>query len=487
MKMKGFETRKVSLGDIVVNEFVNVRELDMELVEEYKTDMVEYGVEDWQSAWAGNGGRLRTVEVDGVLHLYGGFHTHRAASAAWGGGHEVEVLVNVDPDIPEDCRVPSLLAGGENASHGKRRTNVEKGEAVDRWLKCEHAEDSNKWSDGYIAKRCSVSKSFVMVRDKALREELGEEYVRPDERFYMRKGKMLQADVDKNRTSVAEASPAEEDAPEIPEADAPKVEDSLADAADAAEEDVAPTSDADEAEEDEADDADAEAQAQADAEEDIGERVETEDDEDADEADADEADADDADESGAELRDEISSAVQNAIRGDSNDESDGESRRTFTKEEVAEAQAQADAEEEEEEVDGEDADEADAPEAKVESPLLGNGNPNPRYRVEGTAELAAKALSPTALPNLPPQQFVTGTLNDVRELTELVKSLHPEDVAQKSGIGAQKMYAYLHEIMACVVGNLKDVMSEQIAADGLLEEQRKDGELAKAAADKIAS
>lgn len=201
--MKDFETRKMALRDIIINESVNLRELDNKLVAEYQKDMEEYGVNEWQDRWIATGGWVKTVEINGEIHLYGGFHTHRAALNAFGADHKLSVLVNINIDIPEEYRIPALLAGGENATHGKRRTNAEKREAVDRWLRNEHAADSNKWSDGYIGEMCAVAKSTVMSRDKALREELGEEYNRPEERYSMRSGQLRKVDATKHRTAVA--------------------------------------------------------------------------------------------------------------------------------------------------------------------------------------------------------------------------------------------------------------------------------------------
>ena len=204
--MKDFETRKMALRDIIINESVNLRELDNKLVAEYQKDMEEYGVNEWQHHWKG---QFRTVEVEGELHLYGGFHTHRAALNAFGADHEVTVRVNVDKDIPDECRVPALLAGGENAAHGRRRTNAEKREAVDRWLRNVYAADSNKWSDGYIAKQTCTSKSYVTARDKVARKELGDEYNRPEERYSMRSGQLRKVDATKHRTAVPKPKPEE--------------------------------------------------------------------------------------------------------------------------------------------------------------------------------------------------------------------------------------------------------------------------------------
>lgn len=207
--MKGFEIREIALRDIIINESVNLRELDNKLVAEYQKDMEEYGVNEWQDRWIATGGWVKTVEINGEIHLYGGFHTHRAALNAFGADHKLSVLVNINIDIPEECRVPALLAGGENATHGRRRTNDEKREAVDRWLKCEHAEDSNKWSDGYIAKMTQTTAAYVRKREKAMREELGEAYTRPEDRYSVRRGKIQIVDVSTRRTFKPKPKPEE--------------------------------------------------------------------------------------------------------------------------------------------------------------------------------------------------------------------------------------------------------------------------------------
>ena len=49
-------------------------------------------------------------------------------------------------------------AAGENATHGKRRTNADKRAAVLRWLE---DDEGKQWTDSHIAKMCHVSDPFV--------------------------------------------------------------------------------------------------------------------------------------------------------------------------------------------------------------------------------------------------------------------------------------------------------------------------------------
>ena len=85
-----FESRVMTLGDIVLSETDNVREIDEEMVEAYAEDMQEYGVNQWQSHW---GQRMSVVQVDDEYVLYSGFHTYRAARESFGSAHQVSVNV----------------------------------------------------------------------------------------------------------------------------------------------------------------------------------------------------------------------------------------------------------------------------------------------------------------------------------------------------------------------------------------------------------
>jgi len=445
MTMKGFETRKVSLGEIVITESVNVRELDFGLVAEYQTDMEEYGQDDWQAAWAGSGGRLRTVEMDGELHLYGGFHTHRAATAAWGADHEVTVWVNVNPDIPEECRIPSLLAGGENASHGRRRTADEKREAVDRWLRCQYSEDSNKWADRYIAKMVSVSVAYVSKRDGKLREELGEEYTRPDERCYMRNGKVFWSDQTKRN-----ATPEVTETPETPETDEDEqdaltshlVQNATPEASEASDSETPETPETGEVE---LTDSLADSAGETDEEDAESGAPEGEDEADADESETDEADEDDGED--ADEADEL----------EDSDEAD-------------EADEDGDASNEQDDDGGdEDSGEGEVEEDTPQSPMMPNGKPNPQYRVTATAQ-TANALSNARKSNgskasmIP---FASASLNDVREFNAMLDVMSPERIGEQFGEQVAKMYKPFYTLMAQSAEALPEVLKEQIRQDDL--------------------
>ena len=461
MTMK-FETRKVSLGSIVVNESVNVRELDMKVVAQYQTDMEDvergYGEDNWQARWNGS---FRTVEVDGELHLYGGFHTHRAASAAFGNDHVVNVDVLDDDNVPPECRIPSLLAGGENGKHGRGRTNAEKREAVDRWLTCDATEDSHNWTDSYIAGMCDVSKGYVSKRDGKLREQLGEEYTRPDNRCYMRNGKVFWTDQTKR-----DATPAEADVPEAkdaPEADVPPVQDAPPETDEASE--ASEALDSDTPESNEASDSDTPETGEVEITDSLAEsagEADEEDGEDADEADElDEADAD-TDESEADEADEA-------------DEDDGEDA---DEADELEDSDEADDTDEDGESEADEADEADAPETGVEvddtpqSPLVGKGSPNPQYRIKATDQTLA-ALSNAYKANGAQasfKPFASASLNDAREFGEMLDVLSPERIAEDFGAKMAKMYKPFYSMMSQMTEALDGVVREQIRQDAVAED-----------------
>lgn len=220
MKINGFETRTVSLDSIVVDVDKNIRTIDFNHVNVLKNAMLGYGIivdgsdepvdtikaggiktampqvpatdDDngdvlWQTAFAQSGGMLKTVEIDGKLHLYSGFHTHTAATELFGGAHEIAVLVNTATKLPEACLNPALLSGGENVHGGKKRTSAEKREAVRRWLK---NRKTWKYTDAFIAKMTNVSPRFVGKMDEELRKKAeaeGKKYRRPNTRIAVNK------------------------------------------------------------------------------------------------------------------------------------------------------------------------------------------------------------------------------------------------------------------------------------------------------------
>ena len=75
-------------------------------------------------------------------------------------------------------------AAGENATHGKRRTNADKRAAVLRWLE---DDEGQQWSDEHISKQCCVSITAVRNAMESLLLNKGEDYQRPDRRRYIDK------------------------------------------------------------------------------------------------------------------------------------------------------------------------------------------------------------------------------------------------------------------------------------------------------------
>lgn len=93
-----------------------------------------------------------TVFFDGQDYwLADGFHRVNAAKLlAW-----LELPADVHQGTQRDA---VLFSVGVNATHGLRRTNMDKRRAVDRLLR---DEEWAKWSDREIARRCGVSDRFV--------------------------------------------------------------------------------------------------------------------------------------------------------------------------------------------------------------------------------------------------------------------------------------------------------------------------------------
>ena len=116
-------------------------ELNIEVVEEY-TSVLK------------NGGKLPSVKVkfDGTDYwLYDGFHTIAAAKEA--------SLTEIGVEFSKGSLRDAILASvGVNANHGLRRSNQTKRNAVMTLLQ---DEEWCRWSDREIAKRCSVSNTFV--------------------------------------------------------------------------------------------------------------------------------------------------------------------------------------------------------------------------------------------------------------------------------------------------------------------------------------
>ena len=156
------------ISDIIRDADINTRIIDVEMIGDYRESMREYGADNWQDMWLG---RPKITESS---HLYSGFHTLEAAYQEFGAEHIVEFEVN-----GQDRDDAYFLATGENALHGKRRTNKEKRVVVLRWL--EH-DDGKQYANSAIAKACCVSHEFV----RKLADELATvaSYERPTRRCY---------------------------------------------------------------------------------------------------------------------------------------------------------------------------------------------------------------------------------------------------------------------------------------------------------------
>ena len=147
MKMLDRSTVTVPIYDIVIDPHINTRELDEDVIEEYREAMREYGKSDWQSFWN------ESPRMTESGHLYSGFHTVTAAMREFGREYEINVIQE-----GKDWREAYFRATRMNATHGRRRTNAEKELAVRRWLE---DDEMCQWTDGHIAKECLVSAPFV--------------------------------------------------------------------------------------------------------------------------------------------------------------------------------------------------------------------------------------------------------------------------------------------------------------------------------------
>jgi hypothetical protein len=121
-------------------------EISEELVDEYKNEMMR-------------GAEFPPVIVfyDGTDHwLADGFHrVHARKRSSFG---------DVPADIRQGTKRDAILHSvGANATHGLRRTNLDKRRAVHTLL---HDPEWTAWSDREIAKRCGVSQPFVTAQRK---------------------------------------------------------------------------------------------------------------------------------------------------------------------------------------------------------------------------------------------------------------------------------------------------------------------------------
>ncbi len=149
MKAKAM-TKTIRISDIIIDPEINTRAIDTETVQEYKESIEGYGA-DWQNRWAEH------PRITKSNHLWSGAHTVTAAKLVFRMPNDtIEVVIE-----GEDKRDAYFLATRCNAQHGRRRSNAEKQEAVDRWLE-DPVECS--WTDGHIAKMCNVSAQFVSNR-----------------------------------------------------------------------------------------------------------------------------------------------------------------------------------------------------------------------------------------------------------------------------------------------------------------------------------
>ena len=148
-------TRKI--GEIILDPKINTREVDSEILGEYKDVINSYHREvvqgngtSWQDHWN------ELPRITKSNHLWSGFHTVTAAREVFSVGGEIRCIVE-----GENYRDAYFLATRTNAQHGRRRTNAEKQTSVDRWL---NDEETNLWTDSYIAKQCHVTHVFVGKR-----------------------------------------------------------------------------------------------------------------------------------------------------------------------------------------------------------------------------------------------------------------------------------------------------------------------------------
>ena len=147
MRMLDHPKVTVPIYDIVIDSHINTRELDEDVIEEYREAMLAYGVDNWQDHWN------ELPRITASKHLFSGFHTLTAAKTAFGADHVVRCAVE-----GEAYRDAYFLATSTNAQHGRRRTNIEKELAVKRWLE---DEEMCQFTDGHIAEQCQVSQPFV--------------------------------------------------------------------------------------------------------------------------------------------------------------------------------------------------------------------------------------------------------------------------------------------------------------------------------------
>ena len=155
------------ISQIIVDMDINtIPKLDETLVEEYRADMIDYGVGIWQDEWKGE------IKISKDMYLWSGFHTIEAAKRAFGNTHEVTVDIHGD-----DRNAAYLLATGENAHRGRRKNNTEKRNAVHRWLL---DEKGKLWTNNHIAKQCHCGADLVTAVAKEITTDSDSEIFDPD-------------------------------------------------------------------------------------------------------------------------------------------------------------------------------------------------------------------------------------------------------------------------------------------------------------------
>lgn len=136
------QTKKVSISDIISDQQIMPRD---HIDQDYVDDLIE----DLDS-----NANFPPVDLffDGKRY-YAADGYHRIEAFKKAGRNEIEAVIHKG-----DKRAAIAFASGANACHGKRRTKKDKRKAVTNLLM---DPGWRKWSDGKIAKHCSVSQPFV--------------------------------------------------------------------------------------------------------------------------------------------------------------------------------------------------------------------------------------------------------------------------------------------------------------------------------------
>lgn len=135
-------------------------------------------INDYAEAMAA-GARFPAVTVfyDGAVYwLADGFHRVHAARQA--------KLISLPVELCQGTQRDAILFSvGANASHGKRRTNADKRQAVERLLR---DDEWSQWADKQIAEQCAVSNRFVSNMRQEINLSLNGSKIAP--RFVQRGG-----------------------------------------------------------------------------------------------------------------------------------------------------------------------------------------------------------------------------------------------------------------------------------------------------------